>query len=166
MPLSSDLDRATSPGCGSLWPAARSARIERVSCRRGACVNGRRVAGRRCVPRDPGRGIHGSGPGRDADDHPGPRRVHELVLRAPFHEPSATAPQPPPGTWLVQRGATPGWRRNATRCGPGVCGHAEPPSRDQLLVRRPRRHRLRRRGRLGVRKCLPGPEGPRQDLRR
>jgi hypothetical protein len=47
-------------------------------------------------------------------------------LRAPFHDPSATGPQPPPGTWLVQRNGTPGRPGTPPTAGPGCVGTPNP----------------------------------------
>ena len=47
-------------------------------------------------------------------------------LRAPFHEPSANGPQPPPGTWLVQRNGTPGRPGTPPTAGPGCVGTPNP----------------------------------------
>ena len=55
-----------------------------------------------------------------------PGESTSFVLRAPFHEPSATGPQPPPGTWLVQRDATPGRAGTPPTAGPGCVGTPNP----------------------------------------
>jgi len=49
-----------------------------------------------------------------------------FVLRAPFHDPSATGPQPPPGTWLVQRNRTPGRPGTPPTAGPGCVATPNP----------------------------------------
>ena len=126
MPLSSDLDRATSPGCGSLWPAARSARMSgsRAVAARASMAVVSLVAGACLVTPAEASTVQVQDGTLTITQAPG--ESTSFVLRAPFHEPSATGPQPPPGTWLVQRDATPGRAGTPPTAGPGCVGTPNP----------------------------------------